>query len=103
MPSFPVNKPTRSLEKELGYSIKEFLLTLKSQTIFLDAKTFDDHIEINFLEGKVDIFFLEETERRIASMRIPLLRVRMELFSLGEEQEKQFFKQFLRAFQKGGG
>jgi hypothetical protein len=103
MPPATDKKPTKSLEKELGYSIKEFLLTLNSQTIFLDTKAFDDHIEINFLEGKVGIFFLEEAERRIASMRIPLLRVRMELFSFDEDKEKRFFKQFLRAFQKGGG
>lgn len=94
---------TRSVEKELGYSVKEFLLTLNKQKIFLEKQVFDGHVEINFLEGKVRIFFLEETERRIASMRLPLLRVRMELFSLDSDQEKRFFKQFLRAFQKGGG
>ncbi|RLA20733.1 MAG: hypothetical protein DRQ61_02075 [Gammaproteobacteria bacterium] len=103
MSSIDLKKPSKSLEKELGYSVKEFLTTLKRQKIFLETQIFDDHIEIKLVHGKVALFFIEETERRIASMRLPLLRVRMELFSLDDEQEKHFFRQFLRAFQKGGG
>jgi hypothetical protein len=94
---------TRILDKELGYTQKEFLLTLNCQTTFLAFKVFEGGVEIKFPPGSVHVYFLEEAQRRIASMRLPLLRVRMELFSLDEEQEKLFFNQFLRAFQKGGG
>jgi len=93
----------RTLDKELGYTKKEFLLTLNRQTTFLAFKVLEGRVEIEFPPGNVHIQFLEETERRIASMRLPLLRVRMELFSLNAKQEKLFFNQFLHAFQKGGG
>lgn len=94
---------SRQVDKELGYSKKEFVLTLNKQTIFSETKLVGDSVEIAFEQGVVKIHFMEESERCIASMRMPLLKVKMELVELDEAQEKRFFQLFLRAFQKGGG
>lgn len=94
---------SREIDKELGYSIKEFVLTLNKQTIFSETKRLEAGVEIAFEQGVVKIHFIEEGERCIASMRIPLLKVKMELVNIDKVQEVRFFKLFLRAFQKGGG
>ena len=60
-------------------------------------------ISITLDEGEVVITLAEERLRQIASLSLPLTMVTFQIENVVEKSKKAFFKQFDRAYQRGGG
>ncbi|WP_025769565.1 hypothetical protein [Thioalkalivibrio sp. HK1] len=67
-------------------------------------ESIDGHlIEVIGAPGRVEIHLSDERERRLASLRLPIIDVRITLTGFEPEARKRFLSRFERAFQRGGG
>ncbi len=64
---------------------------LRGQTISLSPK------------GKIRIILSEQRHRQIASLLLPVTDVTFQLKNVAENTKRDFFTQFDRAYQRGGG
>jgi hypothetical protein len=53
--------------------------------------------------GSLEVTLSAQQYRRLASLRIPYLDISFRFFNTSEEQRAEFFEEFERSFQKGGG
>ncbi|HIG78761.1 MAG TPA: hypothetical protein EYG50_08400 [Cycloclasticus sp.] len=92
----------KSFSLEMGFSRKEFIALLDSQGKLIYER--DENL-ITFIlsDQQATITLGEEGVRRIASVRLPKLDVRFDLFNMDDDVQAQFMKTFLLKFHRGGG
>ena len=99
-----------SIEKEMGYSLQEFILQFK-----LFAKSFTNRIDYQLINNaiiidnsmnknnRLSIELKVKSSRIIASLSIPRLLVSFIFENYTEEERIKFIQQFDLSFQRGGG
>ncbi len=93
----------RVVDKEMGISRADFLRLLPgalgSGIITMDGSSavFEDG------ERRIEVSFEEMPERRIANLRLPVLRVSLKFSGFAEDRLKEALARFERAFARTGG
>lgn len=93
------------LHRQMSISRREFMRSLIPA---IAPATFETDSEGHLIEvigapGKVEIRLSDERERRLASLCLPIIDVRITLAGFEPEAKKRFLSRFERAFQRGGG
>ncbi len=93
------------LRRRMSISHGEFMRSLIPAIAPATFKKDPDgrHIEVIGAPGRVEIHLSPEGERRIASLRLPVIDVCITLSDFESEAKRRFLAQFERAFQRGGG
>lgn len=107
-----LNSLSVMIEKEMGYSRREFLNQFKFFSRELNYSLLDNLIIIEEfplkhescgLNSSIHITLNEMPDRSIGSLNIPRLSVKFIFKNYSELQKKAFFKKFDFSFQRGGG
>ena len=92
------------LNREMGYSRKEFFTKLPNALAGYDFTVDGDEVTVAIDEGTVRLNIGAERERRLSEhVRFPILPVTIECAGVEEARQAKFFQQFERTFFKGLG
>lgn len=105
---WPVGKRAVSvyqIEKEMGYSLQEFLRQFKTFARQLEFQINNNNNDIVIIghNKRLTIKLIEQSDRIIASLRILRLSVIFSFENYTDDQQVKFLKQFEWSFHKGGG
>lgn len=92
-----------SIVRHMGLTHQEFIRSLSPAVRDMSLRVDGTHIQIGDSTGRVEIRLGPEQQRRLGSLVLPRIDVRLvfEGFSAGERDE--FMRRFGLAFQRGGG
>lgn len=92
-----------TITRDFGLMLSDF--TRIFPRVWPDARRIDDATVSVDLEptGRVTVTLSEQKFRRLATLRIPYLDIIFDFEATTEEQRAEFFEDFERSFQKGGG
>ncbi len=62
-----------------------------------------DVIKFSYEGGMISIATGEEKHKKIASLKMPMLKVSFNFQDIGETDIKNFLQHFLKVYQRGGG
>ncbi|MBF2759412.1 MAG: hypothetical protein ISN28_03970 [Ectothiorhodospiraceae bacterium AqS1] len=93
------------LRRQMSISRREFMRSLIPAIAPATFETDADghHIELVGAPGRVEIHLSDEREQRLASLRLPVIDVRITLTGFEPQARMRFLSKFERAFQRGGG
>ena len=91
------------LQREMGCTLEEFLRWLPGATRHAPVIRQDGMYSVLSEQGKVDITLEVLPERRIASIRLPVLRVHFRFVGMAQVQRVAFLEYFDRYTLRGGG
>lgn len=92
-----------SLEREMSISHSDFLRILPKALASHTYQQIDNVITVTLGQGEITITLSEEGFRQIASLILPVTVVTFQLKDVAESTKSNFFEQFDRAYQRGGG
>jgi len=92
----------KSLSLEMGFTRDEFVRLLTKQNT-LEYMRQGNLVRFYFANKTVALQLGEQKVRRIASLSLPRLTVDFDFATLNELEQKQFMKQFMLKFNRGGG
>lgn len=90
-------------EREMSISLKDFYRLLPIALNDMDYHIVNDEILFKYGNGQVQITPGIEQERKIASLVLPVLYVVFTFSNNSSEEIAQFFADFSRVYQRGGG
>lgn len=92
-----------TIKRDFGLMLSDF--TRIFPRVWPDAQRIDDATVSVNLEptGQVTVALSEQKYRKLAMLRIPYLDITFDFEATTEEQRAEFFGDFERSFQKGGG
>ena len=91
------------LQREMGCTLEEFLRWLPGATQHAPVIRQGGLYRVLADQGTVDITLEVLPERRIASIRLPVLRVHFRFIGMGQAQRVAFLEYFDRYTMRGGG
>ncbi len=94
---------TQTLEREMTISHNEFFRILPKAVGTHRFRLEDNVITVSLSEGEIRIILSKERVRRIGGLVLPVTDMVFQIKNVAENTKKEFFKQFDRAFQRGGG
>ena len=87
---------------EMGFSRLEFNTLLHAQTA-MSFTADGDEVVFFYAGGEIKVCLGEDDFRRIASWKIPKMKVDLDFTNLAEASRRPFMKVLLKTFLKGGG
>ena len=90
-------------KREMTISLKEFYRLLPFALRDVDFKITNNEISMPYADGNILIKPGVEYQRKIASLVLPVLHVEFSFSNISSEVIKQFYEDFDRAYQRGGG
>lgn len=84
-------------------SRSEFLRLLPVALANFDYELDGNRISFSYEQGKAVINLKRETERKIASLKLPVLHVEFRFESVPEERQQDLLRHFFKIYQRGGG
>ena len=94
---------TETFEREMTISHSDFLRLLPKALKSYPYKHKDNVITVTLDKAEITIILSEERNRQIASLSLPVTDVTFQLKNVAENTKRDFFTQFDRAYQRGGG
>ena len=94
---------TQTFEREMTISHSEFFRILPKAVGTHRFQLADNVITVSLAEGEICIILSKERVRKIAGLVLPVTNVVFRIKNVAEKTKKEFFKQFDRAYQRGGG
>ena len=96
-----------TIEREMTISHSDFFRILPKAVKSYPYQQQDNVIKIFLVddgnEGEINIILSEERLRKIASLSLPVTDVTFRINNVAENTKNEFFRQFDRAYQRGGG
>ena len=92
-----------TLEREMSISHGDFLRILPKALKSYPYEHKDNVITVTLDKAEISIILSEQRHRQIASLFLPVIDVTFQLKNVAERTKKDFFEQFDRAYQRGGG
>jgi len=89
--------------REMSISHSEFFRILPKAVGAQPFQLADKVITVSLTEGEICIILSKERVRKIAGLVLPVTDVVFQIKNVAEKTKKEFFKQFDRAYQRGGG
>lgn len=90
-------------EREMTITHKDFLRLLPKAISGLTFQRNGNQIDIVDADRSIRIKLSKESSRKIASLNLPVTKVRIELRDFSQSQSVIFISRFDLAYQKGGG
>lgn len=90
-------------EREMTISHSDFFRLLPKAIKSYRYQQHDNHIKIFMNDDEICIFLSKERVRKIASLLLPVTDVTFQVENVAKNTQNEFFKQFDRAYQRGGG
>ena len=94
---------TETFKREMTISHSDFLRILPTALKSYPYEHKDSVITVTLDKAEISIILSEQRHRRIASLFLPVIDVTFQLKNVAERTKKDFFEQFDRAYQRGGG
>ena len=92
-----------TLEREMSISHSDFFRILPKALSQHPYEKEQQLIKVTVDGGEIMIILSEERCRQIASLKLPVTNVTFQMKNVAENTKIQFFEQFDRAYQRGGG
>jgi hypothetical protein len=92
-----------TFEREMSISHSDFLRILPKALASHTFQQINNVITVTLGQGEITIVLSEEGSRQIASLSLPVTVVAFQVKDVAESTKSNFFEQFDRAFQRGGG
>ncbi len=91
------------IKREMSISLNEFyrLLPIALRDHTYDVK--NDKISFNYENGSIRINITKKTERKIASLVLPVIHISFEFSNVRTDSIDQFMSEFSQAYLRGGG
>ncbi len=93
----------QTIEREMSISHSDFFRLLPKAVKSYRYQQGDNHIKVFMHDGEICLSLSEERVRKIASLSLPVTDVTFQIKNVAEKTKNEFFKQFDRAYQRGGG
>lgn len=94
---------TNHVEREMTISRNEFLRLLPVALAKFDYELDGNSISFGLAQGNAVIKLKRETERKIASLRLPVLYVEFRFDMVPEKRQQELLQHFFKIYQRGGG
>ena len=94
---------TEIFEREMTITHRDFFRTLPKALKSYPYQQHENVINVTLEEGEIAITLSEEGVRQIASLSLPITNVTFQIKNVAENTKNEFFKQFDRAYHRGGG
>ena len=94
---------TEIFEREMTITHRDFFRTLPKALKSYPYQQHENVINVTLEEGEIAITLSEEGFRQIASLSLPITNVTFQIKNVAENTKNEFFKQFDRAYHRGGG
>ena len=91
------------IRKEMSITKREFVRLLAAGLRSMTFSVKGNRIEAVGASGSVTILLSGDRERRIGSLNLHVIDVKLVLKDFSIDQAKRFLQQFDRAYQRGGG
>ena len=92
-----------TIERKMTISHSDFFRILPKALKSYLYQQHENLISVTLNEGEIVITLAEEQLRQIASLSLPVTDVTFQLKNVAENTKRDFFTQFDRAYQRGGG
>ena len=92
-----------TIEREMTISRNEFLRLLPVALAKFEYELDGNSIYFGYGQGKTVIKMKRETERKIASLRLPVLHVEFRFEMVPEKRQQELLQHFFKTYQRGGG
>ena len=89
--------------REMSISHSDFFRLLPKAVKSYPYQQQDKEIKISLDGDEICITLSEERSRKIGSLTLPVTDVAFQVKNVAENTRNEFFKQFDRAYQRGGG
>ena len=93
----------QTIEREMTISHSEFFRILPKAVGTHRFQLADNVITVSLAEGEICIILSTERVRKIGSFVLPVTDVTFQIKNVAENTKNEFFKQFDRSYQRGGG
>ena len=94
---------TQTFEREMTISHSEFFRILPKALGTNRFQLADNVITVSLAEGEICVTLSKERVRKIAGLVLPVTDVVFQIKNVAEKTKNEFFKQFNRVSQSGGG
>lgn len=94
---------TEIFEREMTITHRDFFRILPKALKDYLYQQHENVINVTLEEGEIAITLSEEGVRQIASLSLPITNVTFQIKNVAENTKNEFFKQFDRAYHRGGG
>jgi hypothetical protein len=94
---------TETFKREMTITHRDFFRILPKALKSYLYQQHENVINVILDGGEIVIILAEERHRQIASLSLPVTDVTFQMKSVAENTKIQFFEQFDRAYQRGGG
>ena len=84
-------------------SRKEFFRLLPLALADYEFVVDGNSIHFTYANGKLSIDITKETERKIASLALPVLHVSFTFVDIDHQSQQNFLNHFFKVYQRGGG
>jgi len=91
------------LEREMTITHRDFFRILPKALKDYLYQQHENVISVTLDEGEIVIIMAEERLRQIASLSLPMTTVTFQIKNVAKITKNTFFRQFDRAYQRGGG
>ncbi len=95
--------PAITIKREMTISRNEFFRLIPTALAGFDYQVKNDAIVFPYESGITTIAIVNETERKIASLALPVLHVQFEFDGIVESLSEELLKHFFKIYQRGGG
>jgi len=92
-----------TIERKMTISHSDFFRTLPKALKSYPYQQHENVVSIPLDGGEIVIILAVEQLRQIASLSLPMTTVTFQIRNVAEKSKKEFFEQFDRAYQRGGG
>ena len=92
-----------TFEREMTISHSDFFRILPKALKSYPYEQKENAITVILDKGEITIILSEERHRQIGSLSMPVTDVAFQLKNVAENTKRDFFTQFDRAYQRGGG
>ena len=94
---------TETFEREMTISHSDFFRILPKALKSYPYGQEGNVINVSLDKAEISIILSEQRHRQIASLSLPVTDVTFHLKNVAESMKSKFFKQFDRAYHRGGG
>ena len=92
-----------TIERKMTISHSDFFRTLPKALKSYPYQQHENVVSIPLDGGEIVIILAVEQLRQIASLSLPMTTVTFQIRNVAEKSKEAFFRQFDRAYQRGGG
>ena len=92
-----------TIEREMTISHHDFFRILPKALQSYLYQQHENDISVTLDKGEIVISLSKERVRKIASLSLPITNVTFQINNVVEKSKNDFFKQFNRSYQRGGG